>query len=46
MTKAEKIKWLQNVECRLYYELEQETVVDVKKQNKYQRVRALLESMI
>ncbi len=44
MKKAEQIKWLQSVECRLYYELEQE--INVKKQSKYERVRSLLERMI
>jgi hypothetical protein len=43
MKKAEQIKWLQEIECRLYYELEKET--DFKKQNKYERVKSLLEKI-
>lgn len=46
MTKAEKINWLQGIECRLFYELEDKKFVDVKKQIKYERVNALLVKMI
>lgn len=47
MTKAEQIKWLQGVECRLYYELDREfPVIDTKKAMKHKRVCALLEKMV
>jgi len=46
MTKAEQIKWLQGIECRLYYELDGQHLVDVDKKNKYNRVNALLVKMI
>lgn len=46
MTKAEQIKRLQGIECRLYYELENAPFVDVKKQLKYERVNTLLKKMV
>lgn len=46
MTKQMQIKRLQEIECRIFYELEAAAFVDVKKQRKYERVNALLHKMI
>lgn len=43
-TKQDKIRWLQAVECRLYYELE--NTVDTAKHIKYNKVKALLDKMV
>jgi len=46
MTKAMEIKRLQEIESRMFYELETAPFVDVKKQHKYERVNVLLHKMI